>query len=331
MRERRKKTNGLKLKLNGKKNILIILIAIIAVLLVIGIFNLIKNIFSGMKIYGNEANMGLAIADGNEVYYNKYDTGIVKVKSGKEYQITNESAVSMVKQGDYIYYLTVSLDNTIALKSVKTNGEDNKLVKDLYTPLNKFYMDGDVIYYVSNKDHYGIDQYNIKSDTTVSIVSASIDDFVFDGKNILYTDTSGKLYSVSPDDKKVKTISDEYSISKIQVVGKWIYFYDQTENALCKIRNDGKKRQSVATFVNNETYNVTNKGIYYFDQVNKQICKCDLKGKKSEAIVKLDSTRTRINIANKTIYYLDSSNDENQIYQMFRVKTNGKSTNSIDY
>ena len=40
---------------------------------------------------------------------------------------------------------------------------------------------------------------------------------------------------------------------------------------------------------------------------------------------------TRINIANGIIYYLDKSADNTQIYQMFRVKKDGKKVKSIDY
>ena len=58
---------------------------------------------------GNYANMGLAVEKDGVIYYNKYEKGIVKVKGGKEYQITDETAYSMTVYNDEIYYLTVCI------------------------------------------------------------------------------------------------------------------------------------------------------------------------------------------------------------------------------
>ena len=120
-------------------------------------------------------------------------------------------------------------------------------------------------------------------------------------------------------------------MKNIQKLGNWIYFYNENENALCKIKKNGKSKTTVATFVNNEMYNVTNKHIYYFDQINKTICRSDLKGKKSKVVVSLEASRTKINIANGIIYYLDNSKVESQIYQMFRIKENGREAKPIEY
>ena len=148
---------------------------------------------------------------------------------------------------------------------------------------------------------------------------------------IYYTDNVGFLHSINIDGSNKKDISTEYNIKNIQILNNWIYFYNENENALCKIKKNGTSKTTVATFVNNEMYNITSKNIYYFDQVNSCICKADLKGKKSKVVVQLDASRTKINIVNGIIYYLDNSKDESQIYQIFRVKENGKSVNPIEY
>ena len=148
---------------------------------------------------------------------------------------------------------------------------------------------------------------------------------------IYFTDNVGYLHSITTNGTENKEIATGYNIKNFQILKKWIYFYDSKENALCRIKKDGSSKKTVATFVNNEIYNVTNKGIYYFDSVNKQICKSDLKGKKSKAIVSLEAVKPRIGIANGELYYLDNSKDESQIYQMYRVKTNGSEAKSIDY
>ena len=78
-------------------------------------------------------------------------------------------------------------------------------------------------------------------------------------------------------------------------------------------------------------YNVTSKKIYFYDAINRQICSSDLRGKKSKAIISVNATKPKINIVKDIMYYLDDSKDETQIYQMYRVKTNGNKTKSIDY
>ena len=109
-----------------------------------------------------------------------------------------------------------------------------------------------------------------------------------------------------------------------------IYYY-QDGSGLMKLDPDDLSSELVSDRITSNLYNVTNKGIYYFDSVNKQICKSDLKGKKSKAIVSLEAVKPRIGIANGELYYLDNSKDESQIYQMYRVKTNGSEAKSIDY
>ncbi len=320
-----------KLKLNKRRVIVLIVLAIICVLLLIGLVNLIKLIFAKEEVAGNLANMGLAVSEGNLTFYNKYEEGIVKIKGGEEYQITEETAYSIHLEDDTVYYLTLSNSNTLDLKSVKTNGDQPKKIKTLSTPSSKFYVEDNYIYYISNKDGMGIVKYSLDTNEENFIVTYNVQDFVLAGKEIFFVDNTGTLYSVGIDGSDFKTISNEYNIRRIQVLKNWIYFYNTQENALCKIKKDGSKMKVVATFVNNETYNVTSKYVYYMDEVNKQICRCDLKGKKSNAIVSLKSSRTKINIVDDKLYYLDDSESESRIYQMYRVKTNGHAAKPIEY
>ena len=320
-----------KLKLNKRRVIVLIVLAIICLLLLIGFVNLIKLIFAKEVVAGNLANMGLAVSEGNLTFYNKYEEGIVKIKGGEEYQITEETAYSIHLEDDTVYYLTLSNSNTLDLKSVKTNGDQPKKIKTLSTPSSKFYVEDNYIYYISNKDGMGIVKYSLDTNEENFVVTYNVQDFVLSGKEIYFVDNTGALYSVGTDGTEFKTISSEYNIKRIQMLKNWIYFYNTQENALCKIKKDGSKMKVVATFVNNETYNVTSKYVYYFDEVNKQICRCDLKGKKSNAIVSLKSSRTKINIVDDKLYYLDDSESESRIYQMYRVKTNGNAAKPIEY
>ena len=320
-----------KLKLTKKRIIVLIVLAIICVLILIGIINLFRGIFSKEKAVGNLSNLGLVTSDGNLVFYNKYEDGIVKVKGKEEYQITDETAYSITKVDDTIYYLTLSNSNTLDLKSVKTNGDAPTKIKTLTTAISKFYIEDGFLYYVTNQEVFGIAKLSLETNEEKLVTAANVQDFVVENGVIYYTDNVGFLHSINVDGTEIKTLSKEYNIKKIQLLKKWIYFYNDKDKCLSKIKRDGSKVKNVTTFVTNETYNVTNKNIYYLDETNKQICVTSLKGKKSNAVVSLTSTRTRINIADGILYYLDDSKNESSIYQMYRVKTNGGATNSIDY
>lgn len=320
-----------KFKLNKRRVIVLIILALILALIIFGIVKLFSVIFAKEISVGNKSNMGLVLEDGKTTYYNKYEKGIVKVKGGEEHQITNETAYSMTLVDDTIYYMTVSNQNSIVLKSVKTNGDKGTEIKILATPISKFYIEENFVYYVTNEETLGIAKLSLETGEESIIAASNVQDFVLEDGIIYFTDNAGYLHSVKTNGSENKQIAKEYNIKNIQILKKWIYFYDSKENALCRIKKDGSSKKTVATFVNNEIYNITNKGIYYFDSVNKQIARCDLKGKKSKAIVSLDAVKPRINIANGEIYYLDNSKDPAQIYQMYRVKTNGSSAKSIDY
>lgn len=324
-----KSNEKLKIKLD-KKKILLILIAIAIVLILFGIGKLISSL-SKEKVMGNYANMGLAVEKDGVIYYNKYEQGIVKVKGGKEYQITDETAYSMNVVGDTIYYLTVSDLNTIDIKSVETNGDNLKKIKTIYTTISKIYVQDGYIYYSTNKDGNGIMKLNIETEQEEKIVKANIQDFVVQDDLIYYTDNVNSLSSVTTTGIDYKLIAGEHKIKKIQILKKWIYFYDETENALCKIKIDGSKKKVVSGLVNNEIYNVTSKKIYYFDEVNSQICSSDLRGKSSRSIISISASKPKINIVKDFLYYLDDSKDDTQIYQMYRVKTDGSKTKTIDY
>lgn len=323
--------NKKKLKLNKRRVIVLIVLALLIALIIFGIIKLFSALFAKEVAVGNKANMGLVLEDGKTTYYNKYEKGIVKVKGKEEFQITDETAYSMTIIDDTIYYMTVSNQNSIVLKSVQTNGDKNTEIKVLATPLSKFYIEDNYVYYVTNENTLGIAKLSLENGEETIITAANVQDFVLEDGIIYFTDNVGYLHSIKTNGTESKEIATGYNIKNIQIMKKWIYFYDSKENALCRIKKDGSSKKTVATFVNNEIYNVTNKGIYYFDSVNKQICKSDLKGKKSKAIVSLEAVKPRIGIANGELYYLDNSKDEIQIYQMYRVKTNGSEAKSIDY
>lgn len=314
------------------RRVIVVIIAIILLSLIIwGISKIISAIFSKEKAFGNLSNIGLVISDGSTVYYNKFDNGIFKVKGGNEEQITDENAHSITMYKNKLYYLNQSNTNTIDLISVNTNGEEYQKIKTLSTYLEKFYIENDYVYYSkADSDSRGIARISLDNLEESIIVSANIKDFVVDRGTIYYVDNVNFLHSVDTSGQNSKDITRQHNISKIQVMNKWIYFYDSKQDALYKIKKDGSSDTEVTDLVTNDTFNITSKYIYYYDKANNQICRCKLNGKNSKPIVSLDTTyTTAINIANNTMYYLDNGVD-NQ-YQMYRVKTNGKAAKDIVY
>ena len=329
------KKENLNVKLLIRRIVVIIVLLVFLVILI----KLLSTVFRKEKVVGNLNNRGLAIGVGKETYYNKYEKGIFKVKGNKEYKLTEETAYSITYYKDKLYYLTVSNSNSIDLKSVDTNGENLEFIKTLPTRISKFYIENGFVYYVTNKDVTGLSKLELETKKESIIATSNVQDFVLDNKTIYYTDNVGYLYKVNVDGTNNEVISRDYSINQIQILDKWIYYYDSTSTelngprGLYKIKKDGSSRTLVLENVNNEYYNVTNKGIYYYDITNKKIIKTNLKGKKSKDIIQLNDQMilTRMNIANGIIYYLDKSLDDSQIYQMFRIKENGMKTKNIEY
>ena len=146
-------------------------------------------------------------------------------------------------------------------------------------------------------------------------------------------DTALSIFSQSYFDDDTN-YSNGYDVWYDQVITRDLdeaELYDSTEEALCKVKKDGSSKKVVSTFVNNEMYNVTSKKIYFYDAVNQTICSSDTKGKTSKVVVSIKSTKPKINIVDGIMYYLDDSKNENQIYQMYRIKTNGGKINQIEY
>ena len=228
-----------KLKLNKRRVIVLIVAALLLILLLTGMINLFKLIFAKENAVGNLSNMGLVLEDGNTVYYNRYEDGIVKVKGNKEYQITDETAYSMTMYEDEIYYLTVSSLNTIELKKVKDNGDGLTKVKTLGTTISKFYIKDGFVYYASNGAVKGIAKLSLENGSENIITAANVQDFVLYNDNIYYVDNVGYIYSTNLGGTDIKEIAKDYNVKKIQILKNWIYFYNESENALCKIKLDG--------------------------------------------------------------------------------------------
>lgn len=314
-------------KLNKKAVALIVAIVIIAFCTVAITINS-NNKNNKGDVNGNLSNLGLVTESDGVVFYNKYENGIVKVKGNKEYQITNETAYSMQVVDDYIYYLTKGESNKLLIKKVKTNGDKLSTEKEIQTSISKFFVVDNAIYYVNQS---GISKIMCDTKEENLICQDKVEDFAVDNNTIYYTDDFGYLYSMNLGGTDKKTILND-EITEFQVYDGWIYYYKQSENYLSKINIDGSENDTVTDKVNSYIFNIYKGKIYFYDSEKSNISCIGTNGKNLEVITKIKTNKTRINLtSNGDIYYLDASNGENNIYQMYRIGTNGRKLNEIKY
>lgn len=314
-------------KLNKKAVVLIVAIVIIAFCTVAITINS-NNKNNKGDVNGNLSNLGLVTESDGVVFYNKYENGIVKVKGNKEYQITNETAYSMQVVDDYIYYLTKGESNKLLIKKVKTNGDKLSTEKEIQTSISKFFVVDNAIYYVNQ---LGISKIMCDTKEENLICQDKVEDFAVDNNTIYYTDDFGYLYSMNLGGTDKKTILND-EITEFQVYDGWIYYYKQSENYLSKINIDGSENDTVTDKVNSYIFNIYKGKIYFYDSEKSNISCIGTNGKNLEVITKIKTNKTRINLtSNGDIYYLDASNGENNIYQMYRIGTNGRKLNEIKY
>lgn len=315
----------------SKKKIIAI---VVAVILVISIIVTGFALFGKRKMngeLGNLSNMGLASSGDGAVFYNKYEDGIVKVKGFDEFQITDETAYGINVIGEDVYYLSVSDPSNIAIKKVKTNGNELRTIKNVKTSISKIYVADGFIYYATNDTQAGIAKLSVDGSKETVITASEIADFeVIDGK-IYFSNKMGVMYKMNTNGSELTKIELDFTIKEFQVKDDYIYYFDEAEKHLCKVKDDGTDNKVVSEYVNSATFNITKNKIYFFDKENKKIARIDMNGGNYKEIVSVSTNNTKINVIDDTIYYLDASTNESKIYQMYRVKTNGGKAKSIEY
>ena len=291
-------------------------------------------IFGKRKIngeLGNLSNMGLAASGDGAVFYNKYEEGIVKVKGFEEFQITNETAYGINVVGDDVYFLSVGDTSNIAIKKVKTNGNELKTIKTVKTSISKIYVLDNYIYYATNELQDGIAKMKLDGSEERIITASDISDFeVIDGK-IYFSNKSGIMYKMNTEGAELNKIDLDATVNNFQIKDSYIYYFNEDDKKLYKVKDDGTDTSIVSEYVNSSTFNITKNKIYFFDKENKKIASVDMNGGNYKEIVSVSTNNTKINVIGDTIYYLDASTNESKIYQMYRVKTNGGKAKSIEY
>ena len=307
---------------------------IVAVILIISIIITMFAIFGKRKLngeLGNISNMGLAASGDGAIFYNKYEDGIVKVKGFEEFQITNETAYGINVVGEDVYFLSVGDTSNINIKRVKTNGNELKTIKTVKTSISKIYVVDNYIYYATNETQDGIAKLTLDGTQETIITASEIQDFeVIDGK-IYFSDKMGNMYKMNMNGGELEKIEIDYNVKEFQIKDDYIYYFNEANRNLCRVKDDGSNNEVVSEYVNSATFNITDNKIYFFDKEAKKIASVNLNGGNYKEIVSISTNNTKINVIDDTIYYLDASINESKIYQMYRIKTNGGTSKSIEY
>lgn len=325
-----KGTKEVKIRISKRKVMLTIMLLIL--ILLISLTSKLIGAITKDRNISNIGNMGLAVEDGKYIYYNKWEEGIFKTKGKGEEKLIDETAYSMNIVDDTIYYLSVSKNQEILLKSIDKDGENLKTLKRLYTSISKIYVQDGFIYFVTNEGLDGISKYNIETGESNLIVSSNVKDFAISGDKIYFTDEIENLYVMTNTGIELKRIINKPIIQKFQIQGDYIYFYNLLENKFCRTDLNGENMEIISERIaSNANYNITSRKIYFFDKETNSISKMDLDGDNLELVKEINAKKTKINIVNDSIYYLDSSKNPAQAYQIYRVGTDGEKLREIEY
>lgn len=312
---------------NKRTRRIFIFLVIVSVSIICLLVFLTKRAMMPEFAYGNLNCKGKVAYDGKYTYI-ALDDGVYKEYKNTLTKLSNDKAFSLFIDDEYLYYLSLFSQNNYDIKRMNLESEEVGTIKKIYTNDNKFFYYNGYCYYISSENGNGIRKVSVEDMNESLIEISNIIDFSVNDGKMYFTDTMGELVSVNLDNSSErKVLDEEHNIKNIQVVKKWIYFYDNKSSALCKIKIDGSDFQEVNKNISNDYYNITNKGnIYYYDGEKSKICRSSLKGDNVKELIDIKNSKTAINILNRKIYFDDYESNESTLLKLYVRKDNGKPT-----
>lgn len=162
---------------------------------------------------------------------------------------------------------------------------------------------------------------------------------------------------------KKQKVNDDYAIY-LNKSGKYIYYLDAKEDSIVRVKINGKDKETIVKNVDKATVTVTDDWIYYFDNSSFYRVKTNGENKKiiskkfienyqvvgdwiyfsymsdgnyviskmkndGENVSKIDAQAGKsFYVSGKNIYYINKNYDEEK-YELYKIKTNGKGKNKI--
>lgn len=306
-----------------------IIIGVLVILLIIAIIILITTrVSANSKENNNISNLGMVCSGDGYVFYYKYGVGIIKIKDGKEYQISEDRAYSMSYYDGYVYYTRPNSNGGIDIAKTSHNGDTVTVLKSVTTSSTKMYLnDGNLYYLTSNPNT--ISKMDLNGENEKVIITREVLDFHIKDDIIYFVTSSKKLCKISTSGNNYEQLSDETLAPRFQMNKDFIYYYKENEG-LYKISLKTFEVEEVSKKVNCDVFNVTGKNIYFLDKDNLKVCSMNLKGEKIKEIVTVNTKNTKINIVDNVLYYL-GTDDGSSNYKTYRVKTDGKEMSEVEY
>ena len=309
-------------KLKKKLKVNTIAIVVLLVILLVILYIVLQKVFSVKDgINNNDANMGLATQSDSFTFYYHYNQGLVKKDKKNESTLSEDQAYSIHYHDGYVYYTSPNSTGGIDIKRVNIAGKEGGILLSTTSNSTKMYLQDSKIYYLtSNPDT--ISKMDIDGKNEEVILQRSIVDFKVLEGTIYFSDIMGFLYSVDTNGENYKTLVQESLFQKFQILGGYVYYFDDNNSKLMKMNlKDTSQKEEVTDKLDCDTYNVTTNGIYYLDKANGKIAFVSLDGKKTRDIVNINTDNTKINIVGTVIYYIDS--EAGKTVTKF-IGTNGK-------
>lgn len=272
-----------------------------------------------------EKNPSKKIHVGQELIVPKVNTKYTNYYGNTAANIQNYGIVT--QQGDWIYYTKNNKNNNIC-KIKKDGTEDTVIFKNIAykTFLNAV---GDWLYYCTS-----IGIYKMRIDGTYSKKISDVQnirDVIVAGKYIYYTVTipgtiDGPLYRIRTDGTDLLQITDD-KCAYINIVDDWIYYRNSgpgeefSESILCRIRIDGTQKEYLHSGeFNYGAINVVGNSIYFIDNWI-EMKKININ--KPKQIISFGKRTSNLCVFDGWIYY-QAFNEQNEIYGIYKMKTNGK-------
>lgn len=146
------------------------------------------------------------------------------------------------------------------------------------------------------------------------------------GKYIYYLDAKeDSIVKIKTNGKSKEVIVKDVDKATVTVVDNWIYYFDNS--CLCRIKINGENKKIISKkFI--ENYQIVGDWIYYsyMNDGNYVIAKMKTDGEDSS---KIDTQAGKSFFVNgKNIYYIKQNYEENK-YELYKVKINGKDKKKI--
>lgn len=306
-----------------------IIIGVLVILLIIAIIILIlTNVSGSSKENNNISNLGMVCSGDGYVFYYKYGSGIVKIKDGKEYQISEDRAYSMSYYEGYVYYTRPNSSGGIDIAKSSHNGDLATVLKSVTSSSTKMYLKDGYLYYLTSNPNT-ISRIDLDGKNEKVVITREVLDFYIKDDIIYFLNGSKKLCQISINGDNYSQVSEETIGARFQMLKDFIYYFKENEG-LYKMSLKTLETEIVSKEVKCDVFNVTGKNIYFLDKDNLKICSVNLKGEKLKEIVSVNTKNTKINVINDVLYYLSTEDGDNN-YKTYRVKTNGKEASKVEY